>query len=67
MEYARIFGDDISTKKHTKVLDIGCTLSMKNGVIWCNESQPLLVKYLKPFLGYIYENDDVYEDLQQSL
>ena len=49
------------------MLDIWCTLSMKNSVIWCNESHPLLLKYLKTLLGYIYNNDDVYEGIYQSL
>ena len=66
MEYA-VICCDISTKKYTKMLDIWCTLSMKNSVIWCNESHPLLLKYLKTLLGYIYKNDDVYEGIYQSL
>ena len=49
----------IITKNHTKMLHFSSTLSKRNGVIWCNESHPLLLTYLKTLLEYLYKKEDV--------
>ena len=55
-------------QKRIKMLDFfSCTLSMRNDGIWYNESHPLLMKYFKTLLEYLYKNDDVYEGIYQSL
>ena len=57
----------ITTKNHVKMLDFWCTLSMRNDGIWYNESHPLLMKYFKTLLEYLYKNDDVYEGICKPL
>ena len=56
-----------TAKNHTKILDFSSTLSVKNGVLWCDKSHSLLLTYLKPLLEYIYKKEHVYKVLNQPL
>ena len=49
----------IITKNHTKMLHFSSALSAKNCVLWCYESHPLLLTYLKTLLEYLYKKEDV--------
>ena len=57
----------ITAKNHTKILDFSSTLSVKNGVLWCDKSHSLLLTYLKTLLEYIYKKEHVYKVLNQPL
>ena len=57
----------ITAKNHTKILDFSSTLSVKNGVLWCDKSHSLLLTYLKTLLEYIYKKEHVYKALNQPL
>ena len=64
MEYTIL---TITTQNHIQMLDLSCTLVMKNDVIWYNESHSLLLTYLKPLLECLCKKEDVYKDIYQPL
>ena len=45
----------IATKNHMKMLYHSSTISVKSGLLRCNEIYPLPLTYLKTLLEYIYE------------
>ena len=55
----------IIAKNHTKMLHFSSTLNKRNGVIWCNESHPLQLTYLKTLIDYLYKKAHAYEILYQ--
>ena len=57
----------ITTKNHIQKLHLYRTLSIRNGELWCNESHPLLLNYLKTLLEYIYKMKGIYEVICQPL
>ena len=57
----------INTKNHHKIPDFCCTLSMRNSVLWCNQSHPLLLKYLKTNCEFPYGIEHIYEGIYQPL
>ena len=57
----------ITTKNHIQKLHLCRTLSIRNGELWCNESHPLLLNYLKTLLEYIYKMKGIYKVIYQPL
>ena len=64
MEYTIL---TITTQNHIQMLDLRCTLVVKNDVIWYNESHSLLLTYLKALLEGLFKKEDVYNGIYHPL